>query len=83
MSFFVHSPLAITVTRTAAIMSSASIVGLASHVPNLAAGFYVQGGASGRLSHVKIKRPDGTWATVYVVAGVHIRRPDGTWEILV
>lgn len=58
---------------------------LQGHPSNLPAGFYVQGGSPGLptppTSNVKIKRPDGTWATVLKVTEVHLRRADGTWEI--
>lgn len=33
------------------------------------------------FSNVKIKRPDGTWANIVQVGGVHLRLPDGTWQI--
>lgn len=33
------------------------------------------------LSTVKVKRPDGTWAPILQVTGVHMRLPDGTWQI--
>lgn len=33
------------------------------------------------LSNVKIKRPDGTWATVLQVTEVHMKLPDGTWQV--
>lgn len=34
------------------------------------------------LSRVRVKRPDGTWATVVRVTGVHIQMPDGTWQVI-
>jgi len=39
----------------------------------------LQGGGSPPLSHVRIKRPDGTWGDVIQVVGVKIRKADGTW----
>jgi hypothetical protein len=33
-------------------------------------------------SRVRVKRPDGTWATVVQVLGVHIQMPDGTWQVI-
>jgi len=33
------------------------------------------------FSNVRIKRPDGTWAHIVQVGGVHLRLPDGTWQI--
>jgi hypothetical protein len=34
------------------------------------------------LSRVRVKRPDGTWATVVRVPGVHIQMPDGSWQVI-
>ena len=34
------------------------------------------------LSRVRVKRPDGTWATVVRVTGVHVQMPDGTWQVI-
>lgn len=86
MAYVVQAMKGPVVNRTATIHGSLSQVGRQSSTANPPYGIYVQMigsfGGGGRVSQVKIMRPDHTWASVFQVAGVHIRRTDGTWEIL-
>jgi hypothetical protein len=73
MSYNVQVQSASSITRLASIGQNASQVGPQSKIPNLAAGLYVQGssaGTSGLLpSRLRVKKPDGTWATVWQQVG--------------
>lgn len=82
MSYNVQSMSSLTLDRTLGVQRE-DLVFLSSRIPNALPGFYVQGGTGGgRISHVRIKRPDGTWAVAFSIAGVHVKKVDGTWEVL-
>lgn len=80
MSYDVQGGGDIEITRSVVVEPFIS-PRLTSHIAELASGIYIQGGLTGRLSHIKVKRPDGTWASILQALGVHIQLPDGTWQI--
>lgn len=81
MSYDIQGGGDLQITRDIAIMQNASKSGPISNLADLPAGFYVQGGSgSVLLSRIKIKRPDGTWASILYATEVHIQLPDGTWQ---
>ncbi len=81
MSYNLQAMDSLSLTRTFSVRLATATV-LQSHAANQPAGFYVQmGTGAGRVSHLKVKRPDGTWATIFAIAGVHIQKDDGSWEV--
>ena len=85
MSYDIQGNLSLIVERSVYIHSNLDDKALNSLVADPPYGIYLQqfnaSSASALLSNVKIKRPDGTWASVLQVTEVHLRLPDGTWQI--
>lgn len=83
MSYDIQSGGDLIVERELSIQDYISVK-LQSNVAPYPSGLYVQQATtigSGALSNVKVKRPDGTWATVFQVEGVHLYY-DGAWHVL-
>lgn len=81
MSYDIQGGGSLNIERILIVQEYVSIK-LQSNIAPLPSGLYVQhASGSGMVSNVKIKRPDGTWATVFQVDGVHLYY-DGAWHIL-